>query len=195
MEASPLAAAGPGRPVPRALPTRPQGTRPRDAGAGLTRPSPARIVGSMNDDLKARAAARLGAALDGADQGDPRPYYRRVLRYLKDRDAGAFDRATRYFENELVPACAGEADPLEAWLAYGRRLCSELGAGRTMELDSTGRARPVDDPASARGLVLYLPDAETAPVLVLRGPRAPSDAQKAAVELLVHGRQTASAYE
>ncbi len=63
-----------------------------------------------------------------------------------------------------------------------------------MELDSTGRARPVGDISAARGLVLHIPDRPEAPVLVLRHPRELSAAQQAARELLVQGRQTASRY-
>lgn len=148
----------------------------------------------MTGEQKSRADARLEAALQGADHRDPRPYLRAVLRHLRERNAEAFSRATRYFQDELVPAVAGEADPLEAWAEYGERLARELGAGRTVELDSTGRARPVDDARSARGLVLFIPDATDAPVLVLRYPRDPAPAQHAAYELLVEGRQTASAY-
>lgn len=148
----------------------------------------------MTDDPKARADARLEAALDGATQRDPRPYYRHVLRYLKERDPEAFQRSYRYFESELVPRVAGEADPLDAWLEYGRTLARELGEGRTVELDSSGRARTVHDLGKAQGLVLHIPDAPDAPVLVIRCPGDPSAAQTAAHELLVEGRQAASAY-
>ena len=146
-------------------------------------------------DARTRADARLEAALQDADQKDPRPYYRHALRALKQRDAGAFDDALRYFEEELTPAVAGEADPLDAWAEYGRHLAEALGPGRTLELDSTGRGRPVRDLASARGLVVHLPDDAGTPAIVLRFPRQPSAPQRAAFELLVEGRQTASAYE
>lgn len=145
-------------------------------------------------DLKSRADARLETALGDADQQDPRPLYRPALKHLRDRDPEAFRDALRYFEEELIPAVAGEADPLDAWLEYGRRLARALGDGRLVELDSTGRARPVSDPAEARGLVLHLPDEAAAPALALRYPADPSKAQKAAFELLIEGRQTASAY-
>lgn len=145
-------------------------------------------------DPKPRADARLEAALQDSAQADPRPLYRPALRHLKDRDRAAFDDALRYFEEELIPAVAGEADPLEAWLEYGRRLARALGDGRLLELDSTGRARPVPDPSAATGLVLHLPDDAGVPALVLRRPKALSKAQQAAIELLVDRRQTASAY-
>lgn len=145
-------------------------------------------------DPKSRADARLEAALQDGDRADPRPLYRPALKYLRDRNPDAFKDALRYFEAELIPDVAGEADPLAAWLAYGRRLARALGPGRTMELDSTGRARAVEDPDAARGLVLHLPDEADAPALALRYPREPSRAQRAAFELLVEGRQTATAY-
>jgi hypothetical protein len=148
----------------------------------------------MSDESKARADARLEAALGGTGRRDPRPSYRLALRYLKDRDPDGFHRARRYFEEELVPEVAGGADPLQAWTEYGRRLAEGLGPGRTMDLDATGRARRLEDPGDAAGLVLYVPDDEQAPVLVLQCPSEPSKAQNAALELLVDGRQTASAY-
>jgi hypothetical protein len=146
-------------------------------------------------DHQTRADARLETALRDADRADPRPLYRPALKYLRDRDPEAFREALRYFEEELLPSVAGEGDPLAAWLDYGRRLAEALGAGRLVELDTTGRSRPVNNPGEARGLVLHLPDDESAPALALRHPRDPSRAQKAAFELLVERRQTASAYE
>ena len=148
----------------------------------------------MSDETRNRADARLGTALTGADQRDPRPFFRAVLRHLRERNDDGFRRALRYYEEELVPAVAGEADPLEAWAEYGQVLARELGSGRTAELDSTGRARTAESVADARGLVLHIPDATDAPVLVLRYPAAPTPAQHAAFELLVEGRQSASAY-
>lgn len=149
----------------------------------------------MTDEMKARADARLEAALRDADRQDPRPYYRHALRHLRDRDPDGLERATRYFEDELVPAVAGEADPLGAWEEFGRRLAEELGPGRTLELDATGRARSPDATGARAGLVLYLPDDEQAPILVLQCPKELSPARTAALELLVEGRQTASAYD
>jgi hypothetical protein len=147
------------------------------------------------DDTAARADARLEAALADARVQDPRPLYRIVLRHLKTRDPDAFDGALRYFRETLVPAVAGDADPLTEWMAYGRHLADTLGAGRTVAVDARGRARPADDPDSADGLVLHVPDAPEAPVRVLRLPAEPAPAQRATVELLAQGRQTASAYE
>jgi hypothetical protein len=148
----------------------------------------------MTDDPRARADARLEAALEAGDTRDPRPFYRGALRHLRERDDEGFRQALRYFEEELVPAVAGNADPVAAWMEYGRVLARVLGAGRTVELDDSGRARVVESPAAARGMVLHIPEATDAPVLVLRYPKSASAAQHAAFELLVQGRQTASAY-
>lgn len=148
----------------------------------------------MDEETKARAESRLEAAIEAAPLMDPRPFYRSALRHLREADMEAFQRALRYYEDELVPAVAGGADPLPAWSEYGDVLARALGSGRTVELDATGRARPIDAVSEAEGLVLYLPDDTTPPVLVLRYPRDASAAQHAAYELLVEGRQTASVY-
>ena len=147
----------------------------------------------MNDP-KDRADARLEAALQDADQQDPRDHFRHALKVLKRANPDGFQDALRYFEEELTPAVAGEADPLDAWAEYGEMLADALGPGRTVELDSTGRARPVEDLKAARGLVLHIPDDAAVPAVVLRYPRRPSPAQRASHELLVQGRQAASAY-
>ncbi len=148
----------------------------------------------MTDEMKARADVMLDAAIEEAGQRDPRPFYRIVLRHLRENDEPGFQRALRYFEEELVPAVAGGAAALPAWAEYGLMIGRTLGSGTTVELDPTGRALPVERVVGAVGLVLYIPDAVAAPVLVLRYPQHPSAAQHAAYELLVEGRHTASAY-
>ncbi len=148
----------------------------------------------MTDAPRSQADARLEAALETADTRDPRPFYRAALKHLRERDDEGFRRALRYFEEELVPDVAGDADPLAAWMEYGGVLAGVLGPGRTVDLDATGRARAVASAAHGSGMVLHIPDATDAPVLVLRVPKATSAAQHAAYELLVQGRQSASAY-
>ena len=147
----------------------------------------------MDEETKARADARLEAALADGDRRDPRPFYRHALRYLRKENPAAFQRALDYFENELIPASLAE-DPLQAWLEYGQLLAGELGAGRVLDLDDTGRAHTVENAALARGLLLFLPDDPRTPVLVLRYPADATPSQQAAHELLVEGRQIASAY-
>jgi hypothetical protein len=149
----------------------------------------------MSDDPKRDADQRLDAALavDGAPR-DPRPYFRPALRFLKERDAGAYDRALAHLDETLIPAVVGGADPLGAWLEYGMLLAELLGPGRTVAVDATGRAEPTADVAAAEGLVLHLSDIDDRPALVLRCPASLSPAQNATIELLVAGRVTASAY-
>jgi hypothetical protein len=153
----------------------------------------------MEPEQKIEADRRLEAALESSGVRDPRPYFRPVLKYLRDEDPAAFGRALQYHEGVLIPAVAGGADPLGAWLEYGLRLAGAMGTGRTVEVDATGRARTLEtavpDVAAASGLVLHLPEDGAAPALVLRYPGASAPAQDATVELLVAGRLSASAYD
>ena len=148
----------------------------------------------MMDDPKARADARLEEALTAASMRDPRPLYRPLLRYLREYQPAAFDRVIRHFDERLVPALAGEADPLTTWLEFGLRLAEELGPGRLLGIDPTGRAVVGEPAVDSPHLVLFLPDDAATPALVVRYPREASAAQTATVELLVEGRVTASAY-
>lgn len=145
----------------------------------------------MSDDLRARADARLDAALATSAVRDPRPYLRPALKHLKERDAGAFARALEHYETTLVPAVAADADPLAAWLEYGAVVASLVGDGRVVMVDGTGRARAAEAPgsgASGDALLLHLPDAAEAPAVVLRCPRQATAAQEATIDLLVIGR-------
>lgn len=147
----------------------------------------------MSDDLRARAGDRLDAALADADRRDPRPFYKPVLRHLRERSPDAFQSALAWFDDALVPGCL-DGDPLAAWLDYGLRLAEALGTGRILDIDGTGRARVAGDPAAATGLLLFIPDTTSAPVVVLRYPVDATPAQRATYELLVEGRAVASAY-
>lgn len=138
----------------------------------------------------------MEAALEqGPPVRDPRPFYRPVLKYLRESDPAAFAAALSHYRDVLVPAVADGAEPLARWLDYGRLLAGALGPGQTVEVDPTGRAREIEEIAEADGLVLHLPVAAAAPVLVLRHPRETTPHQDATVELLAAGRVTASAYE
>jgi hypothetical protein len=152
----------------------------------------------MSDEQKSRADERMATAL-AADPSvrDPRPFYRPVLKHLRETDPEGFGRALGYYESTLVPEVAGGADPLACWLEYGRLLADALGPGETVAVDATGRARPVgeEELGVSPGLLLHLPSAGSAPVLVLRYPVPSSPHQDAAVELLAAGRVTASLYE
>jgi hypothetical protein len=143
----------------------------------------------MSDSIQARAEARLKAALAGGTFQDPRDFYRERLRALKERDPGAFEQATRYYREVLLPRVADEAnDPLAQWMEYGRLLGELGGPGRTVEIDRSGRARPYAPPVEPGHLVLYLPDDLASPVLVVALPCELSPAQQATYDLLVRGR-------
>lgn len=150
----------------------------------------------MVDDPKARADAALDAAVWDGRLADPRPFYRPALKYLREREPAGFREALRHFEEVLVPAVAAGADPAQEWRRYGQLLAEQMGAGRTVAVEPSGRARQAaEGGAAADSLVLHLPDAADAPPLVLSYPVDPSPAQGATFELLVLGRQTASMYE
>jgi hypothetical protein len=135
-------------------------------------------------DVRARAEARSDAALRGAR--DPRGFYRERLKALKADDAEAFRRALSYYEDQLIPAVADEgSDPRAEWLEYGRVLASLSAAGRTVQIDPTGRAAEYARPVPPDHLVLHLPDASSQPALIVGIPGKLSPAQKATHDLLV----------
>ncbi len=140
------------------------------------------------DDPRALADLRLAEALAASGLEDPRVLYRDRLRQLRTSDPAAFSRALEYFEGTLVPAVAGGADPLAAWIGYGTFLAELPGRGRTIAVDSSGRARPYEPPPD-KALILFLPDDGRRPVEVLLGPSERSPAQQATVDLLVRGRR------
>lgn len=98
------------------------------------------------EDIRARADARLEEALAAAGMADPRPACRDRLKALKAASSTAFARAVDHFEHTLVPAVAGGAEPLAQWLEYARVLAEASGPGRTVIVDSGGRARPYHGP-------------------------------------------------
>lgn len=151
----------------------------------------------MDDTLRARADARLEAALAEQDAYDTRDLFRAQLRRLKTSDAAAFARGVRYFEETLVPRLAGDAEPLAEWMEYGRFLAELGGRGRTVAVDASGRSRAFsaasagngDSAGPSRDLVLFLPDDTRGPALPLARPRELSAPQRAAWRLLVEGRR------
>lgn len=140
------------------------------------------------DDERALADARLDQALAAADTLDPRPVYRDRLRALRT-DAETFSRALEYFETTLVPAVASGAEPLSAWVDYGRFLAERGGPGRVVAVDASGRARPYEAPPAAADLVLFIAADSRRGVTPLLEPRSPSAPQQAAMNLLVRGRR------
>lgn len=147
----------------------------------------AKLPGMQTD--RARADARLEAALDRAGVEDPRPFFRERLRLLKERNPRVYEEARRHFETEVLPRVAMEdSDPIAEWIEYGRRLGEWTAPGKTYAIDATGRARTYAPPLDPGHLVLHIPDDTHEPALILSMPRAPSLPQQATCDLLVRGR-------
>jgi hypothetical protein len=141
----------------------------------------------MGENEKARAEARMDAALAASALRDPRPAFRDRLRYFREEQPSVFGEALEYFEKTLVPNVAAEhAEPLQAWFEYGRRLGELTGPGKTMCIDATGRAHAYAGETQASDLILHVPHDPTAPVLPLSVPRELSEPQKATLDLLLH---------
>ncbi len=104
-------------------------------------------------------------------------------------DEGAYREAVAHFEETLVPAVAsGEVDPLAAWTDYGRRLAELTLEGRTVSIDTSGRAEPYVSPADPGALVLHLPVRGSTALLVALPPDL-SPAQRATYDWMVGGQQ------
>jgi len=143
----------------------------------------------MSDDLTAAADAALEAALAEAGARDPREFYRERLRELKRESPGEYESAVSYYRDTLIPGVAdGSADPLDAWMEYGRRLAVALAPGRTVSIDATGLAHTYEAPKRDR-LVLHLPKENGARALLVGLPPELSAAQRATYRVLVEGRQ------
>ena len=140
----------------------------------------------MADDLRARAEARLVAALNERGLADPRPALRQRLKRLRDADAAAFERARAHYEERTLPLLA-EGDPLEAWVEYARALGELGGGGRLVAVDASGRGREYEAPPQAGTLVLFIPTDDAAAAFAALTPVSPSPAQSAAFDLLVGG--------
>lgn len=142
----------------------------------------------MNESSREIADRRLEDALEARGIEDPRGFYREWLRFLREIDAGAFEKARRYYEDVLLPRIAQQgADPVAEWLEYGCRLAELSGPGRLVDIDETGRARTARPPLPSGRFVLFLPDASREPARVVNLPRRLSDAQRATYALLVEG--------
>jgi hypothetical protein len=128
------------------------------------------------------ALARSGAR-------DPREFYRGRLRELKQASPEAYEEAVTYYRETLVPSVAGgDVDPLAAWTEYGRTLAELTAPGRTVSIDSTGRAEPYDGPPGPDRLVLHMPKAKNVKALLVALPRELSEAQRSCFDWLVRGR-------
>jgi len=144
----------------------------------------------MSEDVLEQADRRLEEALERTGAHAPRELYRSHLRSLKSRDPEAYEEGVRFYREELVPSVAsGEADPLEAWHAYGRRLAQLTAPGRAVEIDAGGRAASFRPPASPERMVLHLPDDTKERAVPIAVPADPSPAQRATYDVLVRRKQ------
>jgi len=144
------------------------------------------------EDLAAAAERALDRALAESGARDPRDFYRERLRELKRVSPEHYQQAVSYYSQTLLPEVAeGRRDALVAWTDYGRRLAESLTPGRTVAIDTSGRARPYEPPAGD-GLVLHLPDDKGAKALLVALPRSLSAPQRATYDVLVSGKQRGS---
>lgn len=138
----------------------------------------------MDDSAVDRADRALEEALQQRELADPRQPLRALLKELKDTPA--FDEAVRYYREELVPKVAdGEADPLDGWLEFGRKLAALSGPGREVVIDPGGKSHVPSGRSADNHVILYLPDDPRQQILPLRLPRERSRAQEATLRLLV----------
>jgi len=136
-------------------------------------------------DIRNLADNRLDQATAAAAFADPRPPLRERLRDLKDANPGAFERARTHYEQTVLPALAGEGDPLQVWVDYARFLGELASPGRLVGADGTGMASAYQLPATGQ-LILFVPEDSAAPVLIALAPAAPTPAQQATIDLLVN---------
>lgn len=144
----------------------------------------------MDESQNARAEERFEAALSTTGARDPREYYRERLKALRTAEPDAYRCAVQYYEDTLLPSIAdSDADPVEAWWEYGRRIAELSVDGRTVEIDPSGRSHSYSRPTPRDRMVLHLPDGTKGLALVVGLPTDLSQAQMASYDLLVAGRQ------
>jgi len=144
----------------------------------------------MDETQNARAEERFKEALSRTGARDPREYYRERLRELRTANPDAYGSAVQYYDETLLPSIAdGDADPVEAWWEYGRRIAAFSVDGRTVEIDPSGRSHPYSRPTPRDRMVLHLPDGTKGLALVVGLPTDLSQAQVASYDLLVAGKQ------
>ncbi len=144
----------------------------------------------MDQGVREEAERRFEEAREAAGARDPRNFYRQALRELRSSNPEGYDRAVGHFERVLMPSIAsGEADPLHAWREYGQLIAELTEAGRTVEVDDSGRARPYTADSPLDRLVIHLPDRRGARGLLVSLPPEPTPAQLATYDLLVRGKQ------
>jgi hypothetical protein len=147
----------------------------------------------MDEGARKEADRRFQEALEASGARDPRDFYRKALREMKETKPEGYDRAVSHYQNSLVPSiAAGEVEPLGAWREYGRLIAEVREEGRTVAIDESGRSLPYEPETPMDFLVLHIPKAEGSRAILVSLPPKPSPAQRATYDLLVRGRHTIS---
>lgn len=136
--------------------------------------------------VREEAERRFVEAMERSGARDPRDFYRGRLKALREKDADAYRRAVAHHETSLIPAIAsGEADPVQAWLEFGRLLATLFADGETVQIDPSGRSTPYAQPVPGDRLVLHLPLSSREPAIPVGLPPTLSPEQRATYDLLV----------
>ena len=144
----------------------------------------------MDQELHDRADQIFEDALGKTGAKDPREFYRKRLREMKEENPDAYGEAVAYYQNELVPSIAEAGDdPLMAWQRFGCRMAELTVTGTPIEIDTTGRRRPYAPPTPTDRMVLHIPQGSKGRALIIGLPPELSAAQLATYDLLVAGRQ------
>jgi hypothetical protein len=147
-------------------------------------------VGPVNapSEIRARADELFALALERTGARDPRAHLRAMLLELREADPEGFRTAVAYHDDTLLPAIVDDgADPLRAWLEYGRLIAELLAPGRTVAISPDGEASDFPPAEGEDAMFLHLPASARAPARVLGLPGKPSPAQRATLDLLVRG--------
>ncbi len=144
----------------------------------------------MDSALQKTADALFEEALAAVGARDPRDYYRDRLRDLKRANPEGYAEAAAYYRDTLIPSIAeGCAEPLTAWREYGLLIARTTAPGRTVAVDTTGRAQPYEPPGDPSEMILHLPHVTKRAALLVGLPPELSAAQTAAYDWLVVGRR------
>jgi len=139
----------------------------------------------MEGNAREKADARLDAGLEALELDDPRSFYRNYMRWLRERNPVAFERASRHYQEHVLPRLADEStEPVGEWVEYGRFIAGLEGSGRALAIDAGGRAVAYQPPIGRGALILFIPDQLEQPALVLARPKRLSPPQQATLELL-----------
>lgn len=141
----------------------------------------------MAPENRNAADARLDQAARERGYADPRPDLRERLRHLKESSPAAYRQAHTHFQQVVLPALSAAEDPLAAWVDYARFVGSLSAPGRLLAIEPDGQAHENASPAAGL-LLLYVPEDTATAVLIAAAPAAPTPAQQATLDLLVHRR-------